>query len=177
MIRAMDVVMDASVAIAIARVEPEGPRAEEAIERITRQGGRLLVPPHFWFEVVNALIRRHRWSGSDTLEAIHDLDRLQMETIDLDRALVVMTIDAAERHGLSSYDAAYVALAISLDASLATFDRALRRAAGDRAIDLGDDRIAETSVPYERPVTWPDYKEASAFLAELRTRSRPAASP
>lgn len=173
----MNVIMDASVAIAIARVEPAGPRAEEAIERLVRQGGRLVVPPHFWLEVVNGLIRRHRWSGSETLEAIHDLDRLELDTVELDRALVVMTLDVAERHGLSAYDAAYLALAISLDGSLATFDRALVRAAGERAIGLVGGRTAETASPYERTVTWPDYRKASAFLAGLRARSRSATPP
>ncbi len=29
-------------------------------------------------------------------------------------------------------------------------------------------RTAETSAPYEHEVTWPNYKEASAYLARLR---------
>ena len=129
------------------------------------------MPSHFWLEVANGLLMRWHWPGAEVLEAIHDLDRLRLETIELDRAAVVLAIDLSERHGLTAYDAAYLALAISMDASLVTFDDALRMAAGSRALHIGPARLSETPAPYEHPVTWPHYKGASAYLAKLRAEA------
>ena len=96
---------------------------------------------------------------------------MQLETTELDRGLVVLAIDLAERHGLSTYDAGYLALAVSMDASIATFDAALRRAAGKRAVRIGPARLSETPAGYEHAVTWPNYAGASAFLAKLRAEA------
>ena len=109
------------------------------------------------------------------LQAIHDLDEIGFETIPLDRPLLVLSIDMGERHRLTAYDAAYLALAVSMDASIATLDTALRAAAGARALHIGPTRMSETPAAYEHSVTWPDYKGASAFLARLRAEAaRPA---
>lgn len=165
------IVLDASVAISIARQEPEGAAANAAISQWTRDGVRVVVPSHFWLEVVNALVRRHGWSGADVLRSIHDLDRLRVETVDVDRVLVVLALDLSERHRLSSYDAAYLALAISVDGSLATFDGALWAAAGTRGLRPGAARLSESPAPYEHAVTWPSYKGASAYLAKMRVEA------
>ena len=83
--------------------------------------------------------------------------------------MLLSTLDIAERHGLTAYDATYLALAISVDGQLLTFDEALRAAAGARAIPTGHEhRTAELRPAYEHEVTWPNYKEASAYLARLR---------
>jgi predicted nucleic acid-binding protein len=165
------VVVDASVAVAILRKEPEGAAAVSLISQWTRDGARMVVPSHFWLEVVNALVGRHRWPGADILQSIHDLDRLRVETVDLDRASVVLVIDVCERHRLTAYDAAYLALAVALDGSLMTLDARLRMAAGTRAIHLGPARLSEVPAVYEHPVTWPMYKGASAYLAKLRAEA------
>jgi predicted nucleic acid-binding protein len=165
------IVVDASIAIAIVLTDPEGSDADALITRRTRDGGRIVVPSHFWLETTNSLIARRRWSGSDVLQAIHALDALRFETIEIDRALLIVTLDTSERFGLTTYDAAYLALAISLDGSLLTLDRELRTAAGARAVPIGPARLSETPAVYEHPVTWPDYKGASAFLAKLRAEA------
>jgi predicted nucleic acid-binding protein len=164
-------IVDASIAVAIVRHEPEGPDATVVISRGSRDGGRIVVPSHFWLETTNTLIRRHGLSGADALQAIHDLDDLGFETAEVDRALLVLAMDASERHRLTTYDAAYLALAISLDGSLLTLDRALRAAAGARAVHVGPARLSETPAAYEHDVTWPNYKGASAFLSKLRAEA------
>ena len=103
-------------------------------------------------------------------EAVHELESLGIETLEADRAALLSVIDLVERHGLSAYDAAYLALALSLDADLATADRGMARAAGDRAIVIGGDGgIAEEPSGYQpRTPSWTDWVDAGAYLAQLR---------
>jgi predicted nucleic acid-binding protein len=167
-------VIDASIAISIVRKEPEGSPAAALIAERARDGARIVVPTHFWLEVSSGLLVGHRWSGALVLEAIYELDRLELETVDLDRPSVVLAIDVSERHRLTMYDATYLALAITLDASIATFDHALGAAAGPRLSNLGGRRLSGAPAAYEHRVTWPSYRGASAYLAKLRAE---AASP
>jgi predicted nucleic acid-binding protein len=165
---AAPLVFDTSAAIAMIRYEPGGVDAARII-RAASADGRVVVPSHFWLELMNPLLTRYRFGGVDVIQAIHDLDRFGVETIDIDRPLLLSTLDIAERHGLTAYDATYLALAISVDGQLLTFDEALRAAAGARAIPTGHEhRTAELRPAYEHEVTWPNYKEASAYLARLR---------
>jgi predicted nucleic acid-binding protein len=165
------IIIDASIAVAIVRDEPEGPDAVAVISRRTRESGRIVVPSHFWLETTNTLMVRHHLPGATVLQAIRDLDDLGFETIEMDRALLILAMDASERYRLTTYDAAYLALAVSLDGSLLTLDRALRTAAGARAVPMGPARLSETPAVYEHDVTWPNYKGASAFLAKLRAEA------
>ena len=165
-------VIDASVAMAIIRDEANGPQAAAAMARWTRNAVRIVVPSHFWLEVTNSLMRRHRLSGAAVLEGIHGLDQFGLETMQVDRPMLVSAIDLAERHRLTSYDAAYLALADAIDGALLTFDNALRAAAGARAVGVDGHRLSDAPAPYEHDVTWPSYKGASAYLAKLRAQAR-----
>ena len=171
MSRPRPVVMDASVAVAIVRDEPEGVAAAASISQWTRDGARIVVPSHFWLEVANTLILRRHWPAAKVLQAVHELDNLQPDTVELHRGLLILTIDMIERHGLTTDDAAYLALAISMDGTLVTLDAKLRAAAGARALQLGPARLSEAPAAYEHDVTWPNYKGASAFLAKLRAEA------
>jgi predicted nucleic acid-binding protein len=164
------VVVDASVAVAMARDEPGGAAARAAIQGWKRAGRPVMIPSHFWLEVVNSLVRRHRWPGTEVIGAIHDLDRSRLQTVQADRASLLLALDRAERFGLTAYDAAYLALTESVDGELLTFDEALRIAAGDRAVALGR-QLSENPAAYEHDVTWPNYKGASAYLAKLRAEA------
>jgi predicted nucleic acid-binding protein len=164
------VVIDASVALALLLDEPEAPLVREAIAGWTSRGRARIVPAHFWLEVVGRLGRTV--SGTLVLEAFHRLDTLGLETVDTDRPLLILAIDRMERSGLTAYDAVYLVLAESLDAQLATFDSALAAAAGDRLEPIdGQHRAGERAALYEQDVTWPRYKEASAYLAQLRAEA------
>jgi predicted nucleic acid-binding protein len=163
------VVIDASVALALALDEPEAPQVRDAIAGWISEGRSRVVPAHFWLEVVSRLSRPPGGAGAFVLEAIHRLDSLGLEAVDIDRPLLVRAIDLMERTGLTVYDAAYLALADRLDGELATFDTKLGAAAGDRLCRLyGQPRSSERPAAYEREVTWPAYAEASAYLARLR---------
>ena len=166
-------VLDASAALAMIRGEPDGLAVQRLVQQFTHDDGVILVPDHFWLEVINTLVRRRRVPMADVLRAIHDMDELEVSTAEIDRPLLWTTLDLAERHGLTAYDAAYLAVAIVEDASLLTLDHDLAVAAGDRALSLdGGHRLHETPAVYEHDVTWPSYARASSYLAELRAAAR-----
>jgi predicted nucleic acid-binding protein len=100
-----------------------------------QQGGALLVaPPHFRSEMANALLRGVRL---EPLDVIGRLQQLFLAGVDLiDRGFVGLyeAVELASRHGLSVYDASYLALAVDLDGELATLDRALAAAAAAEGV-------------------------------------------
>jgi predicted nucleic acid-binding protein len=166
------VVIDASVAIAIVLDEPAGLLAEQAFRNFASIDRPMIVPMHFWLEIVNVVGRAGLISGQRVLAAVHRLDVFGLQTIEADRPLLLRVIDRVERLHLNAYDAMYLALAESLDADLLTLDRALAAAAGPRAATLNEGHsLNETPAVYERDVTWPSYKGASAYLAKLRAEA------
>lgn len=170
------VVVDASVALTLVVSEAGSGSVRDQLRAWRRAGVDLHVPAHFWLEVGNSLMRRRRVPGEMALAVIHRLDDLDLLSAPLDRPLVLLALGLAERHGLSMYDAAYLALAEALDGRLYSADRSLLAAAGSRGIAAGveDHRLSEESAPYSelsRP-TWPNYREASAYLARLRAEAR-----
>lgn len=172
------VVLDASAGVPLVHLEPESDRWRSVAAGWLREGRRVIVPDHFWLEVSNTLVRRHRHSSASVLEALHVLDEVVAETAVVDRPTLVLAIDRAERYGLSVYDATYLALAESMDAELATMDRALERAVGPRLAsrEHPSRRLAEAPAPYGEParVTWPDYSGAASYLASLRAELKRA---
>ncbi|MGH2456675.1 MAG: type II toxin-antitoxin system VapC family toxin [Candidatus Limnocylindria bacterium] len=161
-------VLDASVGLKLVRMEEGSEAASDLVTQ--RLPSWIAVPPIFWLEVINVLARRYGYPGADVLEALHDLESLGIRTLPDDRPGRLAVIDLVERHELTSYDAAYLALAESLDADLATADRRLALAAGDRGAFIGPDQgIAEERAAYRpRPATWPSWTDVGAYLAELR---------
>ncbi|MBA2382232.1 MAG: type II toxin-antitoxin system VapC family toxin [Chloroflexi bacterium] len=171
------VVLDASIAITKVMQQVGAADVERRLRRWVATGTRLIVPSNFWLEVANALIRRHRVSGALLMETLFELDELGLETEEGGRPLLLLAMDRAERFGLMTYDATYLALAELVDATLYTSDRALLAAAGTRGLALdagGEHRLSETAGRYGEPrrPTWPDYSGASAYLAQLRGEAR-----
>lgn len=97
--------------------------------------GRAYVPELWHLEVANVLLqgeRRGRISRDDISAKLSLLDELPIE-IDGEtssRALKQI-LSLARRYSLTTYDAAYLELAVRLDLPLATLDKALIRAAAD----------------------------------------------
>jgi predicted nucleic acid-binding protein len=171
------IVLDASVGVSLVHPEAGSRRWHELVAGWHRQGRPIVVPPHFWLEVTNALVTRHRYAGAEVLEALHILDDLVAETAEIGRATLLLAIDRAERFGLTLYDATYLAVAETLDAELATADEALRNAAVDRTADRHSPRrLSEVPATYaSRSITWPDYSGAASYLASLRAGLRAGA--
>jgi predicted nucleic acid-binding protein len=162
------IVLDASVAIALIRREPAEPALAEVLHSAAREAVQLLVPDGFWLELVDVLIRRYRAAPEKAIEAVRDVDDLGVESVRVDRPLLLVAIDLQARFGLSAYDASYLALAETVDARLLTLDRQLSLAAGPRAIripGLGQERLSELPAPYGAPVDWARF---GPYLARLR---------
>lgn len=163
-------VVDASAALAILRDEPDGDRVRAAVGRAARE--ELHVPNHFWLEVANVLGRRVGHTAAENAERVAELDELGLVTDPIDRPLVLLGLDAMARHGLTAYDAAYLALAIALDADLLTLDARLAIAADERDV-LGTRgrRVSEEATAYgsvEPLAAWAGF---GAYLAKLREHS------
>ena len=173
------VVVDASVAIGMVRREPVRDQALFQLRLQRRQGSRLLVPSLFWVEVVNVLGRRYRLTPADIVEAVVELEASGLETVELGRPMLLLAIDAVVRHGLTAYDAAYLALADAADARLLTADVTLAAAAGSRGILIGEDRGVRERPRSYKPAgapAWAAWPGAAAYLRELRSRTLEASA-
>jgi predicted nucleic acid-binding protein len=121
------VVLDASVTVDLAI--GERPDTLDAVERWLSESRMLIVPAVHWTEVGHALMRRMAGDPVRGARRIEQVASIGLETADRGPAGVAMAMAVAARHGLSIYDASYLWLAIDVDGELATFDRALARAA------------------------------------------------
>jgi predicted nucleic acid-binding protein len=160
-------VIDASAALGILLREPGSEEVQRRLED-TLGGGELLVPGHFWLEVTNVLVRRYACEPDDVVAALRELDEMQLVTVVLDRPAILLGLDLMARHGLTAYDAAYLALAEVADARLLTLDARLAAAAGDRSSVRPRPRTHESLEPYGSPVAVPDWTAHGRYLAELR---------
>ncbi len=101
------------------------------------------VVPSLWsLEVGNVLLvaaRKKRITQAQRQKAIHILEELpiQVDLLTSDHAWEE-TMDLAERHHLTLYDASYLELALRRSLPLATFDTALRQATLLAGVDCLD---------------------------------------
>jgi predicted nucleic acid-binding protein len=159
-------VLDSSAALAVVLGEPDAPAVRERL--LDAAGQPLLVPDLFWLEVANVLVRRHGWHADAVVEALRELDQLGIETVQLDRPLLLAALDLATPNGITVYDAAYLALADAADLQLLTLDQDLARAAGDRAAIAPPRGTRESASPYQPDRQRPDWTRHGRYLAELR---------
>ncbi len=129
----LPVVPDASVVVDMLLLEPRAAAAWQAWLEAERM---LLAPPIVWFEIANALVRRRKMSGDTAMARLDLLFKAGLDTADRGYGGLATAVDLAARHGLSAYDASYLALAIEIDAELATLDRDLARAAAAEGVAL-----------------------------------------
>ena len=123
--REKGVVVDSSIAVAWCFPDEKAPYPQSVLDALPESGA---VVPSLWrLEVVNALLmgeRRGRcsqtdvsiWAGFLASLSIH----IDEETV---RHACGETLILATIHTLSSYDAAYIELALRRDLPLATLDR------------------------------------------------------
>ena len=134
----MSLVIDASVSLAWVFGDERHDAAWQVIERLRHEPA--WVPAHFHLEVGNGLItglRRRRLTADQTRTAIVALGALPIE-VDPDTSSRAFSESwpLAARHGLTTYDAAYLELALRRRLPLATLDENLAHAAQSEGVTL-----------------------------------------
>lgn len=122
------VTVDASVVVAV--LVGRGPTATWAAEWLLR--GDLIVPALLPFEVLNVLRRlEHRGQLDATAATFAERQLTRLTTTVIPGDAIADRVWEL-RHNLTAYDAAYVAVAELVDATLVTLDRRLAGAPGLR---------------------------------------------
>jgi predicted nucleic acid-binding protein len=124
-------VIDASAVLPIVDLERCTPRAEEWFAAVRRHTGESITVDLFDVECANALwkrVRRELWAQRRAEQALTQIlelpfRRVSLATVVSDALLIAMT------HGVTAYDACYVALARLATMPLVTADRRMARAA------------------------------------------------
>jgi len=132
------VVLDASV-LGPLIIPDEAPNEDPSLIEILRSGV-VIVPSHWHLEVANlgrSAIRRGRLDESTLAARLSDLGTFELETdVETPQRAWSEIASLAARHGLTSYDAAYLELAVRRDALLLCEDAALTKAALAQGVEL-----------------------------------------
>ena len=125
-------ILDASVTLCWCFENQATQYTEAIFERLA--GGEEASVPFIWpLEVANVLLTAERRKALKLAQVTSFLEQLsawpiQVDTLGVDRAFQQI-LNAARSHNLSTYDAAYLELAVREGLPLATLDKDLRRAA------------------------------------------------
>lgn len=133
----MAFVVDASIAAAWVLPDEEAALADLALDRLGVETAR--VPSLFWHELRNLLLSAERRRRIDERYAWNSMKRLRSLPIlcpggEDDHS--VMTL--ARAHGLTAYDASYLALAVRDNCMLASLDKKLNSAAAAEGLPSFD---------------------------------------
>ena len=131
-------VLDASLALQWF-LEDEAGRQYSLSVLASLSNKRAVVPVLWFYEVGNGLLMAYRRKriGFDQIDGF--LTRLKALPIDAAQQVPteVLALPAlAQKHSLTNYDAAYLALAVQLHLPLATTDADLRRAAAGAGVEI-----------------------------------------
>lgn len=134
----MSMVLDASITFAAYHQDEVTPVIEAVIRDAARFGAS--APPFWKIEIANILqiqVRKKRYDAQERDRILRNIANLDVG-IDLDSPnyLWSTTIDLANRHKLTVYDAIYLELAIRRRLPLATLDGELRDAATREGLTL-----------------------------------------
>lgn len=124
-------VIDASVAVCWCFEDKKTPYTEEILGRM--EEAEIFVPSIWPFEITNALLMAERRKRITASQSTVFLEQLENFNIVVDQALFSRIFgrlfDEARQWGLTSYDAAYLELALRQGLHLATLDDQLKKAA------------------------------------------------
>ena len=126
-----DLVLDVSLALQWF-LEDEADRKYSLGVLASLSEKRALVPILWFYEVGNGLVMAHRRKRISVDQISGFLTRLRALPIDAAQQTPGEILDLpslAQRHGLTNYEAAYLALALRINLPLATTDRSLGHAA------------------------------------------------
>lgn len=131
-------VVDSSAICALFFEDEITPESDQLLACL--EEGGIWVPALFLWEVANVLLmaeRRGRMSPAERVEALQLVESLGLEIDQADPAVVWHDgLQLAAQTGLTSYDAAYLELAMRLGAPLASRDRALQECCRSMGVTL-----------------------------------------
>ena len=134
----MKLVLDSSITLAWVYADETTDSVMHVFEVMRQQGA--WVPGLWRLEVANALesgVRRGRIDAAFRDGALADLSKFPVQVdSETDRQAWGATLQLAERHRLTLYDAAYLELALRRDLPLATLDKDLHHAAIAQKVKL-----------------------------------------
>jgi predicted nucleic acid-binding protein len=135
----MELVLDASVVVALL-VRDSPMDIPNAVLDAIDDGAIVTVPPHFQLEVANFLVQAQRSGKLAAAVAQQALRYLQHLPITVDTSMhgqiFTDVIALAQRNSITSYDAAYIHLARTRGARLASLDKQLLAAAKAECVDV-----------------------------------------
>ena len=121
----MAVVLDASTALSAVLPDENSNFGRTALAQALRE--ELLVPTLWFYDVQNGLAMACRNGRFDNKTAEDALAALRLLPARVKAPRFGQEFALARNHALTAYDAAYLAVALRADATLATLDRELRR--------------------------------------------------
>lgn len=125
-------VLDSSATLGFILKDEQSDSALKVFEAI-ENAAETHVPNLWWLETANGLLmaeRRKRISQAETSEALQVIQALGVQTdIETSSQVIHETASLARQHGLTIYDAAYLELTMRRNATLATADKLLEKAA------------------------------------------------
>lgn len=126
----MPLVLDCSIAMGWCFADETDSYADKVLDAL--RSGDALVPSIWTLEVANVLLvaeRHGRLCEADSARFLDLLGNLPIRVDDRDASLAFTSVlSCGRRFGLTSYDAAYLDLAMRTGSPLATRDKALRKA-------------------------------------------------
>lgn len=130
--------LDASLTLAWALDETETHYTRVVLAQMLEH---VVAVPTVWpLEIVNAAVMAARRGRIDEEEVRTLLELVRGLDVEVDehghRVAFDVVADLAQQHGLTSYDAAYLELALRREAPLATIDAGLARAARAAGVEL-----------------------------------------
>lgn len=134
----MNFVLDCSVTMTWL-FEHEATKDTDALLGALSEPGKAIVAQHWVLEVGTVLLgaERSKKTPADTTLFLNLLSKLAIESdIHTEHHATTTTLALGRRHQLSSYDAAYLELAMRLGLPLASLDRNLRKAAQAEGISV-----------------------------------------
>jgi predicted nucleic acid-binding protein len=132
----MALVLDSSVSLSWFFPDEKTPFTDAALQLVTKE--ECWVPALWRLEFPNALLvaeKRRRLTRAERLQVLDEVARLNLR-IDARLQELRAISDLAERHSLSTYDAAYLELAARLGSALITLDRDLADAAAAEGVSV-----------------------------------------
>jgi len=135
----MNFIVDASFALAWVLKDESTAKTDEILDSLAR-GARAFVPALWRWEIANTLLSVERRKRATSIEVGRHLRLLQTYPIEVDEAGIQQAWTAthmlAQKYRLTSYDSAYLELAVRRGLPLATLDAALQTAAKTEKVEV-----------------------------------------